>query len=79
MEKYSIHDTALVPYLIAERVAGYDNKEAVDYLENKAETIYQHSKHFRDSINDKRKDSRDTLAMFMAHWLQGFKKKATKQ
>ena len=37
-------------------------------LVQKAETLYKKSDHFRKLINDKRKDMRYTLEMFMEHW-----------
>lgn len=72
--QYSIHNTEVVPYLIAEQVAGANNTDAVTYLVERSERHYENNQHFRKLINNKRKDSRVTLSNFMAHWLQAFNK-----
>lgn len=40
-------------------------------LVEKAERIYANSDFFRKQLNDKRKDMRYTLEMFMEHWALG--------
>lgn len=67
-------ETPLIPYIIAEQVAGR-NEEAVTYLEKKAERIYENNGHFREQLNKKGYDQRETLKMFMAHWLLAFNDK----
>jgi hypothetical protein len=69
----SIHNTALVPYLIAQQVAGND-EAAVTYLEKRAERHYENSWQFRLALNNPHKDSREVLASFMRHWLQAYQK-----
>lgn len=62
-------DTPLVPYLIAEQVAGhYQNTEMVEYLVERAERHYRDNEHFRKCINNKRYDPREQLRVFMEHW-----------
>lgn len=43
-------------------------------LTEKAERLYNTSSHFRRSINDKRKDMRYQLEMFMEHWTKAILK-----
>lgn len=40
-------------------------------LVEKAETFYKNNSHFRKQLNNKSKDNRQTLYMFMEHWLKG--------
>jgi hypothetical protein len=71
-QEHDINKTALVPYLIAEQVAGRENEKKVNYLISRSERQYKNSPHFRQQINDNRKDCREVLAMFMRHWLQAY-------
>lgn len=43
-------------------------------LTSKAERLYNTSKQFRRAINDKRKDMRYQLEMFMEHWTKAILK-----
>lgn len=77
-------DTPLIPYIIAERavwnVLEYGKPELMPNecaaivdnispaLVAKAERLYVLNEGFRKSINDKRKDCRYTLEMYMEHW-----------
>lgn len=69
----TIHQTSLVPYLIAESIVGNDEK-AVTYLSKRAERIYENSLHFRNLINDTKRDCRETLRVYMQHWLMAYLK-----
>lgn len=71
---HSIHNTAVVPYIIAEKVAGRENEKAVTYLVKRAERVYEGNLHFRTLINNPYKDCRKILATFMSHWLNGYNK-----
>lgn len=61
-------DTPLLPHLIAERVADQGDENMVKYLTERAERHYRDDEHFRKEINNKRKDPRQYLMMFMDHW-----------
>jgi len=71
---HSIHNTAVVPYLIAEKVAGAENENAVTYLTKRAERHYEGSMHFREQLNNPLKDCREVLRAFMEHWLMAYSK-----
>ena len=73
-----INQTALVPYLIAEKVAGGNNTPAVEYLVERAENCYKYSLHFRCQLHKRGADSRVVLSMFMEHWLMGFETNKSK-
>jgi len=63
-------DTPLLPHLIAERVADQGDEDMVKYLTERAERHYRDDEHFRKEINNKRKDPREYLMMFMDHWMK---------
>jgi len=62
---FNIHDTAVVPYIIAEKVT--DNKTHQNFLIEKVEHIYNVNKTWREQLNTS-KDQREFLKMFMEHW-----------
>lgn len=70
--RHDINQTELVPYIIAEKALNElkipitDDK--VDYLVSKSESLFNTNTHFRSSILDQSKDSRQTLFNFMQHW-----------
>jgi len=70
----SIHNTPVVPYLIAEQVAGAENENAVTYLVKRSERHYENSLHFRSQIDNPHKDCREILKAFMGHWLMAYSK-----
>jgi len=63
--KNNIHNTVIVPYLIAEKVT--DNIEHQNILIDKAERIYANNETWRNQFN-KSKDERVFLRTFMEHW-----------
>jgi len=65
-----INNTAVVPYLIAEKVT--DNREEQDLLVSRAERHYKDNETWRKQFN-KSKDCRVFLETFMNHWLQSLK------
>jgi len=68
-KKHDIYtDTPLLPHLIAEQVADQGDEDMVKYLTERAERHYRDNEHFRKEINNKRKDPRQYLMMFMDHW-----------
>jgi hypothetical protein len=62
----NIHKTALVPYLIAEKVT--DNIRIQELLIQKSERIYAKNETWRKQLH-KSNDERQFLKMFMEHWL----------
>ncbi len=76
----TIHNTSLVPYLIAEKaVRDYMAKTKIGlhgatferyatFLEHKAERMFDTCSHFRGQVL-KAKDQRQQLKVFMEHWL----------
>jgi len=64
-EKYK----GLQPMEISEMV-----EQIKPMLTSKAEKLYNTSQQFRRSINDKRKDMRYQLEMFMEHWTKAILK-----
>lgn len=62
---FDIHENAVVPYIIAEKVT--DNKKHQNFLIEKAEHIYNVNKTWREQLNTS-KDQREFLKMFMEHW-----------
>ncbi len=66
IEKPSIYDTALIPYIIAEKIT--TNEILVDALSDKSEHFYQNNKSFKASI-DSREDANTMLLNFMLHWV----------
>ena len=82
--------TPLVPYIIAERaIWNILEQDQPDLLPNeclvivenntgelvsKAERLYTNNEGFRKQINDKRKDCRYVLEMYMEHWFKALLK-----
>lgn len=76
----TIHNTSLVPYLIAQKVIsdymvktkmgmhGATFERYVTFLEHKSERLFDTDEHFRNQIL-KANDQRQQLAVFMEHWL----------
>ena len=76
----TIHNTSLVPYLIANKVVSeYMSKNKIGmssvtyerystFLEHKAERMFDTCSHFRTVILQA-KDERKQLSIFMEHWL----------
>jgi hypothetical protein len=69
--KANIHNTALVPYLIAEKVT--DNIRIQELLINKAERVYTNNETWRNQLH-KSNDQRQFLKMFMDHWMNKLSK-----
>ena len=69
--KANIHNTALVPYLIAEKVT--DNIRIQELLINKAERVYTNNETWRNQLH-KSNDQRQFLKMFMEHWMNKLSK-----
>jgi hypothetical protein len=77
---HSIYNTALLPYLIADRVVSdyiKNTKVGMEevtferystFLEHKAERMFDTCSHFRTVILQA-KDERKQLSIFMEHWL----------
>lgn len=65
MKAHNINNTAVVPYIIAEKVT--DNREQQDLLVERAERHYKENEIWRKQFN-KAKDQREFLEMFMNHW-----------
>lgn len=77
----TIHDTSVVPYIIAETVVhDYMESNSVqlpyskfeqlrDFLVGKSERIFSCNSDWRKGLL-KAKDSREYLCSFMVHWLQ---------
>lgn len=61
----NIHNTVIVPYIIAEKVT--DNVKNQDILIEKSERIYASNETWRNQFN-KAPDQREFLKMFMQHW-----------
>lgn len=59
------HYKQIEPYQVIEII-----NQVGPVLIKKAETIYKNSEHFRKLMNDRRKDARMTLGMFMEHWAE---------
>jgi len=66
MENTNIHNTVLVPYLIAEKVT--DNLRIQEILICKSERVYAKNKTWRNQLH-KSGDERQFLKMFMEHWM----------
>lgn len=62
---FDIHKTAIIPYIIAEKVT--NNKTHQNFLIEKVEHIYNVNKTWREQLNTS-KDQREFLKMFMEHW-----------
>jgi hypothetical protein len=69
--KNNIHNTALVPYLIAEKVT--ENIDFQDLLISKSENTYKTNKIWRNQL-DNSPDQREFLKMFMIHWVKRIEK-----
>lgn len=69
--KSNIHNTALVPYLIAEKVT--ENIRIQELLINKAEQVYANNETWRNQLH-KSNDQRQFLKMFMEHWVNKLSK-----
>lgn len=72
MENISIHNTVLVPYLIAEKVT--DNLRIQEILIQKSERVYINNQTWRNQLH-KAHDQRQFLKMFMEHWMMKLSKK----
>jgi hypothetical protein len=70
LKTFDINNTAVVPYIIAERVTQDHYQQ--DLLVDRAERHYRDDATWRGQFN-KARDSRDFLEMFMNHWLLGVK------
>ena len=75
---HNINNTALVPYIIADKVAvnllenDFESKEMLSLkLVEKAERIYSENENFRSQINSNKTDCRQVLEMFMENWAHG--------
>lgn len=71
-------DTALLPYVIADRVASdypVVYEELTEFLANKAERCYARNKHFAKGVRRAGDRGRDFLYAFMYHWADGWVKR----
>jgi hypothetical protein len=74
--------TALLPFLIAENVAGKralplrDTIDFCAYAQERTLFIYNHNTRFRKQLE--RKTNRETLYMFINHWLDSWIQKKGK-
>lgn len=69
--KHDIHNTAIVPYLIAEQIT--DNRDIQDKLCEMCEKQYANNEYWRNQFH-KSVDERQFVKMFMEHWLKSLHK-----
>ena len=69
--KHNIHNTAIVPYLIAEQIT--DDRGLQDKLCEMCEKQYANNEYWRNQFH-KSVDERQFVKMFMEHWLKSLHK-----
>ena len=69
--KHNIHNTAIVPYLIAEQIT--DDRGLQDKLCEMCEKQYANNEYQRNQFY-KSVDERQFVKMFMEHWLKSLHK-----